>query len=126
MPIPLESERGQKVLAALDKEARTAPNTGTCGKVRRTPQVAAGITANEIPDGSAETQRTLGDGGGTPAGRWTVTVVPPAAGLDTVIDPRCASTSRFAVDSPRPVPRDLDVTNGVKSRSRISGGIPEP
>ena len=73
-----------------------------------------------------EPERPAAGGDGNPAGKCTVTVVPPASGPDTVIEPRCASISRFAVDSPSPVPRDFVVTKGVKSRSRISGGMPAP
>ena len=36
------------------------------------------------------------------------------------------STSRFAVERPRPVPRGFVVKNGVKMRSRMSGGMPGP
>ena len=60
------------------------------------------------------------------SGSSTVTVVPPPGGQSIRIVPWWASTRRLAVGSPRPVPRDLVVKNGVKIFSRISGGIPGP
>ena len=55
-----------------------------------------------------------------------LTVVPPVGGQSMAIVPPCASTKRLAVESPSPVPRALVVKNGVKSFSRISGGMPGP
>ena len=58
-----------------------------------------------------------------PDGRSTVTIVPPAG---RAVRRRCvrraASTSRFAVARPRPVPRAFVVLNGRNSAARISGG----
>ena len=55
-----------------------------------------------------------------------VTVVPPAGGQVIVMLPWCASTNRFAIGSPNPVPRALVVKNGMKILSRTSTGIPGP
>src|SRR5262249_38911553 len=60
------------------------------------------------------------------AGIRTVKAV-PAPGLEsTNTSPRCASTARCTIASPRPLPPGRPDTNGSKTRSLISSGIPGP
>lgn len=60
------------------------------------------------------------------AGSESVTTVPPAGGVSIVNRPPCASTTRFAIGKPRPVPRLLVVKKGSNAFSLTSGGMPGP
>src|SRR5687768_817188 len=60
------------------------------------------------------------------AGRKMVKVVPAPGAESTSTSPRCASTARCTIARPRPLPPGRADTNGSKSRSRISTGIPGP
>ena len=53
-------------------------------------------------------------------------VAPPSELRRTSISPPCASTIRFEIESPIPMPPDLVVTNGWKSCAAISLEMPGP
>src|SRR5438552_13720614 len=53
-------------------------------------------------------------------------VVPTSIFVSKSSDPRCVSTIRSAIESPRPDPPALVVKNGSKSRSCTSCGMPRP
>ena len=60
------------------------------------------------------------------SGRSTEIVVPPSGGMSIWIVPPWASTTRFAIGSPRPVPRCFVVKKASNAFSRTSAGIPGP
>src|SRR6187549_1388641 len=59
-------------------------------------------------------------------GRKQCTVAPASALFSAHSRPPCAATMLRAIDSPRPSPLGLVVTNGSKSRSSRSGAMPAP
>src|SRR5688572_4790893 len=60
------------------------------------------------------------------AGRKMVKVVPVPGSESTRTSPRCASTARWTMASPSPLPPVRPETKGSKSRPRISSGMPGP
>src|SRR5438477_26526 len=60
------------------------------------------------------------------AGKYTVNVVPFPSVESTSTSPRCASTARCTMASPRPVPPTRPVTNGSNRRARRFSGMPGP
>src|SRR5262249_43135736 len=63
---------------------------------------------------------------GVSRGRVIRISAPPPAPGPTAMCPPCASTMRFAIAMPRPVPFVLVVKNGSKMRCRCSGPRPGP
>src|SRR5262249_34312519 len=77
------------------------------------------------PLGAASNGRAMGCGGGR-GGRRQRKVAPPPVLFSAQRRPPCAATIVCEIESPRPRPSGLVVTNGSNRRSISSGGMPVP
>ena len=91
---------------------------GTCATGSRTASPCQSCTQD------APLTAFLGPAGS--AGSQTVKTAPPPGLFSAPIDPRCSSTIRWAIESPRPVPPLRRLKNGTKRRRKSAGSIPGP